>query len=50
MGPGIAIGILMGNRLAARDRETLMQKHELNLRKADEHNAQWDPAHQRWQK
>ena len=50
LGPGVALGIALGNRLAARDRETLMQKHATSMRKADEHNAQWDPTNPRWQK
>jgi hypothetical protein len=50
LAPGVALGIALGNRLGARDREILMHKHEANMRKADEHNAQWDPNHQRWQK
>jgi hypothetical protein len=46
---GTMLGFLFGNRLAARDRETLMEKHAANIRKAGEHNAQADPAHERWQ-
>jgi hypothetical protein len=48
--PGVAIGLMLGNRLAARDKETLMEKHVTNIRRAEEHNAQADPAHERWQK
>lgn len=48
-GPGFIIGLLLGNRHGA-GQPSFLDTHEENIRKAAEHNAQWDPTHERWQK
>ncbi|HLD26188.1 MAG TPA: hypothetical protein VJC05_04060 [Candidatus Andersenbacteria bacterium] len=50
MAPGLVLGIWLGNLMGAPGKETLVHKHQVNLKRASEHNAQWDPANQRWQK
>lgn len=49
-GPGFIVGILIANRLFGHGHPTYMEIHQENIRKAAEHNKQWDPAHERWQK
>lgn len=49
-GPGLAIGIMLGNQLGARGKETLMRKLDRSLKQGLEHNAQWNPSHPRWQR
>lgn len=48
-GPGFMIGLLTGNGLAARDEKTIMQKQRQAIKKANTHNLQWHPSHERWQ-
>lgn len=49
-GPGFIAGILLANRLFGKGQPTYMELHEQNIAKAAEHNKQWDPRHERWQK
>ncbi|MCH8748307.1 hypothetical protein IH781_00995 [Patescibacteria group bacterium] len=49
-GPGFVIGLMMANLVIGRGKPTLMQKHTTNKQLAAQHNAQWNPAHERWQK
>jgi hypothetical protein len=49
-GPGFIIGIILGNLTGGRGREPLASQHRKNIRSASEHNAQWNPSHERWQK
>jgi len=49
-GPGFVIGLMLGNFVFGRGKPTLMQKHDDNKESAAQHNAQWDPAHEKWQK
>jgi len=48
LAPGMMVGFLLGNQIAARGQETMMNKQETEMKKADEHNAQWNPSHRRW--
>lgn len=49
-GPGLALGIMLGNQMGARGQETLMRKLDRSRKQGLEHNAQWDPSHPRWQR
>lgn len=49
-GPGLALGIMLGNFMGARGKEVLMRKHDRALKQGLEHNAQWHPSHPRWQR
>lgn len=48
-GPGLIIGLFIGNRLAARDQRTIAQKQASDITVANQHNRQWHPSHERWQ-
>jgi hypothetical protein len=48
LGPGVVFGVILGNLLASRHEERLMDRTQHQLREAAEHNAQWDPSHERW--
>jgi hypothetical protein len=50
LGPGVIFGIILGNLLASRHEERLMDRTQRQLKEAAEHNAQWNPSHDRWQK
>ena len=50
-GPGFIIGVLIANRmLGDRSKPTRLAEHELAIKRAVEHNAQWHPGHDRWKK
>ena len=49
LGPGVVVGIIIANLLASRHEERLMDRTQRQLHEAAEHNAQWDPSHERWQ-
>jgi hypothetical protein len=49
-GPGFIFGMLAANALFGRGKPQIVQKHEQNIQLAAQHNAQWNPAHERWQK
>jgi hypothetical protein len=48
-GPGFILGIIVANQFFGHGR-TFLETHEEALRQAGEHNAQWNPAHERWEK
>ena len=48
-GPGLILGILIMNFIAGRGNPRFVDVHEESVRKAAEHNAQWNPNHDRWQ-
>lgn len=48
-GPGFIAGILLANALFGRGLPTHKDSHAAGGKKAFEHNAQWDPNHERWQ-
>lgn len=48
-GPGFVAGIMLANFIFARGKPTLMEKHKQTARDAAQHNAQWNPSHERWQ-
>jgi hypothetical protein len=48
-GPGLIVGLLIGNVIGAPRQEKLITKHIRDRREADQHNAQWSPNHKRWQ-
>lgn len=49
-GPGFILGMLTANFLLGRGAPTYAQTHKDAIRAATQHNAQWDPTHERWQK
>lgn len=49
-GPGFIIGMLAANFFFGRSAPTYADTHKDAIRAAAQHNAQWDPAHERWQK
>jgi hypothetical protein len=49
-GPGFIVGMLVANFLMGRGSPTYAQSHQEAIRAATQHNAQWDPSHERWQK
>ena len=49
-GPGFILGMLTANFLMGRGAPTYAQTHQDAIRAAAQHNAQWDPSHERWQK
>jgi len=48
-GPGFIAGILLANRIFG-EGPTMLDTHMENIKKAVEHNNQWDPANDRWKK
>ena len=50
LGPGVIIGIVLGNFIASRHEERLMDRTQHQIREAAEHNSQWDKTHERWHK
>jgi len=46
-GPGFISGVLLANRLFG-EGPTLLDTHLANIKKAAEHNAQWNPKNERW--
>lgn len=49
-GPGFILGLLAANAIFGRGAPTYAQAHKQLIREAAQHNAQWDPTHERWQK
>lgn len=49
-GPGFVLGLVMANALFGRGAPTYAQVHKTAIQEATQHNAQWDPTHERWQK
>jgi hypothetical protein len=49
-GPGFILGLLTANFFMGRGSPTYAQSHQDAIRAAAQHNAQWDPSHERWQK
>lgn len=49
-GPGVILGFIIANRTGGRHFEHHDHNIEKALRQAAEHNAQWHPEHQRWQR
>lgn len=49
-GPGVVVGFLLANVLVGRDFERQSHRIEKAGRQAGEHNAQWHPEHERWQR
>jgi len=49
-GPGIIAGFLLANSIGGRDFERQHHRIEKAARQAGEHNAQWNPEHERWQR
>ena len=48
-GPGLTLGIIVGNLLGGHGQEHLHIKQTRAIKAATEHNAQWHPTHKRWQ-
>jgi hypothetical protein len=48
-GPGFVLGMLAANRVFGRGLPIRMEVHQENMRRASEHNAQWDPSNPKWQ-
>ena len=49
-GPGFIIGIILANRILGKGQPTYHDLYQERKKKAFEHNAQWDPANERWKK
>lgn len=49
-GPGFIMGMLLANRLFAQGQPTYLETHQQAIRRAAQHNAQWAPSNERWQK
>jgi hypothetical protein len=49
-GPGFILGLLIINYFAGRGNPTFMDTHEQKIKEATQHNAQWNPEHDRWKK
>lgn len=49
-GPGFIIGMLLANRLFAKGQPTYLDTHREAIKNAAQHNAQWAPSNERWQK
>jgi len=49
-GPGFVLGIMFGNQVAARGKETIGGRQDKAVQDAYAHNDQWHPSHQRWKK
>jgi hypothetical protein len=49
-GFGFIFGVLIANRIFGKGKPLRMDSHNNALRKAAEHNKQWNPQHERWQK
>lgn len=47
-GPGLVLGIIVGNIVGARGKGTITDKYVKNLKSAADHNAQWHPSHKKW--
>ena len=47
-GPGFALGILLANSIFGRGKPVLYKVHKDNITNAAQHNAQWNPSHERW--
>lgn len=48
-GPGFVLGLVTANALLGRGAPTYAQTHRDAIKQAAQHNAQWSPAHERWQ-
>lgn len=49
-GIGFIFGLLTANRLFGKGKPLRMDSHIASINKASEHNKQWDPQHEKWQK
>lgn len=49
-GPGFIVGVMLANWFFGKGRQLRMDKHIASIQQAAEHNKQWHPDHERWQK
>lgn len=47
-GPGFMVGVLLANKFAGKNNPIRMDKHNENIKKAGQHNSQWNPNNPRW--
>lgn len=47
-GPGFVLGLVAANTIWARGKPTVKDQYDEKIQLAAEHNAQWDPEHERW--
>lgn len=47
-GSGFVVGLLLANAVIGREKPILFKTHKDNIRNAAQHNAQWNPSHERW--
>lgn len=47
-GPGFVVGVLLANHFVGKDKQLRIEKHDENIQKAGQHNAQWHPDNPRW--
>lgn len=50
IGPGVIFGFLLANATSGRQFEHHDAKFSRAIKEATEHNAQWHPDHERWQR
>jgi hypothetical protein len=49
-GMGFIVGVMVANRVFGKGKPLRMDSHDNAVRKASEHNKQWHPDNERWQK
>jgi len=49
-GVGYLAGVLLANLIFGRGKPLRMDSHIKSMQKAAEHNKQWNPTHEKWQK
>ena len=47
-GIGFVLGLLTANWFLARDKPNIMEDYAEAKKAAAQHNAQWNPSHERW--
>lgn len=47
-GIGFLAGMILANIILSHDKPTIMEQYSEAKRMAAQHNAQWDPSHERW--
>lgn len=50
LGPGFIVGMLLANRIIGKNNPHRMDVHQEKIEQAIQHNKQWDPSNDRWQK
>jgi len=48
-GPGVMFGIIVGNIVGAKGKNSISENYQKNIKVAATHNAQWHPTHKKWE-